>query len=66
MAHLLGIPRITLVDHARRQEARRLLDNWDEIRKRDAREGEMRLGAYPKAFNHGLYGKDYGHRRKDD
>jgi hypothetical protein len=65
MAHPLGIPRITLADHARRQEARRLLDEWDEIRKRDAREKEYQATTRP-AFNHGLYGKDYGHRRKDD
>ena len=58
MTHLLGIPRITLADHARRQEARLTLEKWDEIRKREA--------VTRPAFNHGLYGKDYGYRRKDD
>jgi len=65
MTHPLGIPRITLADHARRQEARLTLEKWDEIRKREAREREYQAVTRP-AFNHGLYGKDYGHRRKDD
>jgi len=65
MTHPLGIPRITLADHARRQEARLTLEKWDEIRKREAREKEYLTTTRP-AFNHGLYGKDYGHRRKDD
>ena len=65
MAHSLGIPRITLADHARRQEARLTLEKWDEIRKREAREREYQA-VTRSAFNHGLYGKDYGYRRKDD
>ena len=61
--HPLGIPCITLIDHKRRQEARLTLEKWDEIRKRDAREMEYLKTTRP-AFNHGLYGKDYGHRNK--
>jgi len=61
--HPLGIPRISLIDHERRQEARLTLEKWDEIRKREAREMEYQAGNRP-AFNHGLYGKHYDHRGK--
>jgi len=85
MAHPLGIPRITLADHAQYNDMKAwvLNQNWmppEFIKRATLYEGitgrkypveplseeDLNKAVYRKAFNHGLYGKDYTYRRKDD
>lgn len=57
--HPLGIPNISNENQHRLKQAKELLEEWERIRKRDQKE----LNAVTrKAFNHGLYGKEYNHR----
>ena len=52
--HPLGIPQITLDDHIKEQSYQRMLIWAQEKANTDA--------LTRKAFNHGLYGKEYNHR----
>jgi len=73
VAHPLGIPRITLVDYEQYNDMKAWANaqNWETKEEmacrylREAHERQVKLLTRP-AFNHGLYGKDYTHRRKDD